>query len=160
MTVTKEQVAKTMELFSTYHQVRQEFWEKHPSRDDYMKYLLHRDLPEYCSVKKPSDDLYNFLRSLSNDAILDLRGLMIYGRELRRFGGMDGLREYINSVDDPEDRNLSLLNAERYFDNNRGYIDDEEDKECVIGYITEKSHLVQSLRYAMEALSQELGSRW
>lgn len=160
MTVTKEQVEKTIELFSTYHQESQDFWGKHTSQEEYMKHLLNQDLPEYSSVKKASDNLYNFLCSLSNNAILDLRGLMIYGRELRRFGGMDGLREYINSVDDFEDRNLSLLNAERYFNNNRGYIDDEEDRECVIGYITEKSHLAQSLRYATEALAQELGSRW
>lgn len=160
MTVTKEQVEKTMELFSVYHQVSQEFWEKHPSREDRMKYLLHRDLPEYSSVKKASDDLHKFLRSLPNDAILDLRGLMVYGRELRRFGGMDGLQEYINSVDDPEVSNLGLLTAERYFNNNRGYIDDDGEKEEVIDYITGKIHLAQSLRYAMEALSQELGNRW
>ena len=104
--------------------------------------------------KDDKKELHSYLTQLDYKAILDLEALMVYGRELNSYGGIDELQTWIR---EHRSNRIDLLSPTKRFETLRNDFarsyPSPDGKSDAVSYIHGKSILNHYLYYAMDALN-------
>lgn len=155
MFITQEQIHQVIQLAQAVQVADDVFHNKYfPNKVIRLEeYEAHMNTPEFLRLDEAKQKLRHYLSQLDYMAILDLEGVMQYGRELASYDGLDGLRRLIgNGQSDRSD----LLDAKGSFASARSHFattyPSPDGKMLAIDFLMGKMDLYKYLRYAADAL--------